>query len=115
MKIINTHDQLVAAGGGVAITRAYTPSRERRVCGWAVYRVNAAGEKLATDPKAAWYDHGCKTFLKFGRGDALADAKEWVAETYGEGGPWKRNSWGDYVAAPIAKAFPLAQRKRSRE
>jgi hypothetical protein len=111
---INTHDQLVATGGGVAITRAYSPGRDHRVCGWSVYRVDARGRRLVTDKSASWYDYGSKVFFCFGRPrmEALAEAKEWVRATYGEAGPWKRNVWGDYVTVRVAKLAPLAPREK---
>ena len=117
--IINTHDQLVAAGGGVAITPSRTVGREPRVSGWAIYRVNAAGKQVVTDKDAAWYDQGCKVFLFFSaparetaRVWALEQAQQWVAKQYGETGPWKRNVMRAYVPERIAKAFPLPRRDK---
>lgn len=105
MRIINTYDQLKAAGGGVAITKAFS--------GWHIYRINAAGERLVTDPKAAWYDYGMKSFvaIESDRGQAaLARAKAWVKEQGLYDGEWKRNRFGDYIPADIAKRFPLPRR-----
>lgn len=112
-EIINTHDQLTAAGGGVAIMPAYSGARTRHRDGWSVYRANASGEQVITDPNAHWSDHKRKRFSEFTatRAEALEAAKAWVLATYGEAGPWKRNRMGDYVPERIAKAHPLRARK----
>jgi len=105
-RIINTYDQLVAAGGGVAIS--YQPSDRMAVAGWRVFRV-ANGKIVATDPKAHFLDHGQKTFT-CSRNDKAAQftaAKAWVAATYGEHGPWKMNAMRDYVPERIQKQFPI--------
>lgn len=109
-KIINTHDQLTAAGGGIAIVRSHSLGRDQHFYGWAIYRVNASGQQVVTNPKAAWYDHGKKVFPAFdhpgGKKGALADAKQWVADQFGETGPWTRNWLYDYVPTRIYKAWP---------
>ena len=72
--------------------------------------MSASGKQIQTNPKAAWYDYGRQTFPFFSATSkvaALADAQAWVCEVLGEGGPWKRNRFGDYVPALIAKAYPL--------
>lgn len=105
---INTHDQLVAAGGGVAIVPAYTGARSNYRNGWHVYRVNVKGQPLVTDKTAHWTDHHRKHFPDgFSRAEALEEAKRWVEATYGERGPWVRNRMGDYLPERIHKAFPL--------
>lgn len=113
-EIINTHDQLVAAGGGIAICPAYSGAREMHRNGWNVYRVGEKGDRIATDPNAHWTDHGEKRFseVEQTREQALEAAKRWVADTYGEHGPWKRNRMYDYVPERIAKAHPLRPRPR---
>lgn len=113
--IINTYEQLVAAGGGIAITPARIGAREQYIYGWNIYRVNAQGQKLVTDKNAAWYQHGKKWIAPpdgvhghhKAQAAALELAKAWVAETYGELGPWKRNRMRDYVPERINKQFPL--------
>jgi hypothetical protein len=111
-RLINTYDQLRAAGGGTAISyHGYgnpgSPSR-----GWHVWRVANNGSLLQTDPKAAWYDHGHKVFriADSTRKEAFEEAKRWVAKTFGEHGPWVRNAMRDYVPERIAKAYPLPRR-----
>lgn len=103
MTCINTHDQLAAAGSGVAICPAYSGARDRN--GWVVYRV-VRGVRVLTDTRA---HHGLMHFAEFGtsRAEALKEAKRWVAETYGERGPWVRNRLGDYLPERIHKAHPL--------
>lgn len=110
-EIINTHDQLRAAGGGVAIVPASLPGRSPYQYGWAVYRVNAEGKGLVTDKDAAWYEYGKKVFSDLrsegGRMGALAAAKAWVAEQGWYDGPWTRNRMRDYVPTEMNKQFPL--------
>lgn len=118
-RIINTHDQLKAAGGGIAIIVAHGGIRETFVNGWYIYRVSKHGDQLITDPQAAWYNYGMKWFSNFGDGSfhernavALGQARAWVAEQYGEHGPWVRNAQLDYVPERIQKAFPIRREKR---
>jgi hypothetical protein len=111
IRLINTHDQLTAAGGGPAITSIYTPGRDPVFCGWGVYRVNEHGKQVVTDAHAAWYNHGNKVFHTT-RGDrmaALQAAKDWVANYLGEPGPWVRNRMRDYVPRHINERFPLVK------
>lgn len=114
--IINTHDQLRAAGGGVAIVPNYTGTRTQYFYGWAVYRVNEHGQQIATNPKAPWYDYGKQVFGAMGAGgktpaersrNALAAAKAWVAERGWYDGEWARNRARDYVPKDINARFPI--------
>lgn len=117
----NTHEQLVKAGGGVAITPSYTGTRTQYFYGWAIYRVNEHGKQIATDPKAHWSDYGKKVFsASFGveggspaerSRNALAAAKQWVAERGWYEGEWTRNRMRDYVPKEINKRFPLRKDK----
>jgi hypothetical protein len=112
-EIVNTYDQLCAAGGGVAICyRARgTDARLLGVSSFQIMRV-VRGKIVATDPGAPWYNHGKKTILVCdSRADALAEAKRWVAKKYREKGPWKRNRMHDYVPARINDEFPLRGRR----
>ena len=110
-KIYNTHDQLVAAGGGIAITyQGYGGSRSMQYPAWHIYRVNAAGVKIVTDSKAHWMDYGQKRFSVDNRDDKkvkFEQAAQWVKDTYGEEGPWKRNRMGDMVPERIQTQFPI--------
>lgn len=117
-EIVNTHDQLRAAGGGVAIMPAYIGGRTQYFCGWSIYRVNVEGKQLVTDPKAHWQQYGKKTFSTMGAtGDtpaersrnALALAKRWIAEQGWYDGEWMRNRMRDYVPKEINKQFPLTR------
>jgi len=109
--IYNTHYQLVAAGGGIAIIyQGHGGARSMQYPAWRVYRVNARGVKLATDPTAHWMDGGCKRFSVHNREDKkvqLELAVQWVKEQYGEEGPWKRNRTGDMVPERINAQFPI--------
>lgn len=112
-RLINTHDQLVAAGGGVGILTAHTEGRSSRACGWTVYRVGANGEEISTATGTPWYEHNRKTFywpLNVRAADketTLEKTKLWIAEHLGEPGPWKRNAMRDYVPERIAKQFSI--------
>lgn len=109
MTITNTHDQLVASNGGVAITPAQTQGRSPRFYGWTVYRIDAKGREVVTDCNAAWYNYGRKTFSATmkGRMESLQEAKEWVAAQGWYDGKWVRNRMFDYVPADVNKRFPL--------
>lgn len=107
-EIINTFDQLRAAGGGVAISTAYLPGQSVHPYGWSVWRVNAKGKQVVTDPDAPWYAYGSRVFSFSGdKKAALEAAKAWAAEQFGEQGPWKRNRMHDYVPERIFKQFPI--------
>lgn len=108
--IINTWDQIRAAGGtGVAIS--WRPRQAVTPACWFVWRL-VGGREVPTDPGAAWYNHGHKTFLPFGvsKQEALEQAKAWVAEQYGPQ-EWTRNRMGDYVAKAINQAHPIPKRE----
>lgn len=114
--IINTYDQLRAAGGGVAISPSYTGARTEYFYGWAVWRVGADGRQIVTDPKAHWADYGKKVFSTTQAGgttpaersrNALAAAKKWVAERGWYDGEWMRNRMRDYLPKDINKRFPI--------
>jgi len=112
-EVLNTHQQLTLAGGGVAITLAYNGVRDQSVYGWAIYRVDAKGKQIVTNPDAAWYEYGEKVFRGKGASfherqrDALEAAKKWVAEQGWYDGEWKRNRMRDYVPAGVDKRFPI--------
>jgi len=113
--VINTFDQLVAAGGGVAILFYRDSSRERvgRSARFSVMRINEKGQELVTDRDAHWTDYGKKVFrvgLGVTKPVALAAAQAWVLDTYKVAGPWVRNRMGDYVLASVNKAWPLPVR-----
>ena len=113
-RIINSWDQNVAAGGDRITIYYYAP--EARAVSVARYQVVhlVDGHQRQTDPKAAWYDHGKKTFLvsyplREGKPIALAKAIAWVAETYGVR-DFVRNRFGDYVEREVNERFPIPKR-----
>ena len=109
--IINTHDQLTRAGGGVAIM--YRARGKLIVPGWIILRVDALGQSVVTDERAHWTEYGRKVFLVVDRNsirEKLAEAQTWVAENCGERGPWKRNRAGNYVPKRIDDAFPIRKK-----
>lgn len=113
VEVINTHEQLVRSGGGVAITLHYSGARREYVYGWSVYRVNADGKQVVTDPNAHWSDYGKKVFRGEGSSfhgrqrNALESAKRWVAEQGWYEGEWKRNRMRDYVPKEADQRFPI--------
>lgn len=109
-KIFNTHEQLVATGGGIAITRNYTAGKRNKRNGWRVIKVNADGSQVPTNLDAAWYHYGQKAFMGKAM-ESLQRAKDWCEKTYGEKGPWARNHSLDYVPARINKQFPIRKPK----
>lgn len=111
--IVNTWDQLVAAGGGVAVS--YHPANDRAcmVASWTVFRVAADRREFVTDPKAHWTDNGRKAFHCCGREDkarAEREALAWASERFGVT-EWARNRMRDWVPAEVQKAFPIPARK----
>jgi hypothetical protein len=112
-EIINTFDQLTAAGGGLALCYE-SPSR------WTTPKVSvmrvSEGKLAKTRSDAPWYDHGMKTFIvdrpltKENKAAAFAEAQTWVALNFDERGPWKRNRMGDLVPEWIDKRFPIRRR-----
>lgn len=113
MAIINTHDQLVAAGRGIALIYHTVHPRDCSVRKWSVYAV-MNGKVVRTKSDAPWYDYGQQTFLVgFGltRMQVLEKAKQWVATNYAEDGPWVRNRMGDYVPKRINDQFPIPKRE----
>lgn len=108
-EVCNTWEQLVNAGGGVAITKAYNVGRGEYRTGWNVLRINSEGQERITDPEAAWYHHGQKHFSSFdcSLAEALDKAKRWVNENIVPVETWARNRHGDYVPAEVNKQFPI--------
>ncbi len=118
IEIVNTHQQLVAAGGGIAIVTHRGGARSDYVAGWGVYRVGPDGKKIDTNPNAPWYDYGKKVFLNSSFSGsfhersraALERAKQWITEQGWHKGNWKRNRMRDYVPAEIDLKFPIRKR-----
>lgn len=118
-RIVNTHCQLTANGGGVAIMPSYGGARTSHVNGWLIYRVGARGKQIPTDPDAHWSQYGRKWFSNRNhkgtfhqrQAAALEDAKRWIAEQGWYDGEWKRNRQRDYVPAEINKRFPIPKRE----
>lgn len=113
-EIINTHDQLVRAGGGYAIVRRVGPGSNRQ-SGWAIYLVNATGEPVATDPNGPWYNYKRLVFNQGTKRESLAKAQAWVAQKTGTQTKWSCNEMRDYVPADINKRFPCRKLKRTVE
>ncbi len=115
-RIINTHDQLVAA----LVEKHPHPFAimTREHGGLIVYHPSQA-----TDPtEKTCYNPGYKAFhaLHYDglttakrKAAALQKAKDWVRSTYGYTGDWKRNHMRDYVPADINAQWPLPKREKA--
>lgn len=107
-EVINTYDQLVRAGGGVAILPSYTGTRTQYFYGWAIWRIGPNGKTIVTDPKAHWQEKGKKVFSAgLDKMAALETAKTWIKEQGWYDGKWARNRMRDYVPKDVNKRFPL--------
>lgn len=107
-RIVNTWDQIIAAGGtGLAIFYLANTGRGSVRSRWHVWRL-VNGREVATHPGASWYDYGRKTFVLFGRTrkEALQEAIAWTEEQYGPQ-DFVRNRMGDYVPRAINAAHPI--------
>jgi|ERR1051325_6282473 hypothetical protein len=58
-----------------------------------------------TDPSAAWYDYGSKTFTG-NRSESFPKAKAWASETYGIT-DWLPNAMRCHVPSIVQKTFPI--------
>lgn len=118
IQIINTWDQLKAYGGDrLAITYSTAEARSCRSAHFSILRLRD-GKQMVTDPKAAWYEYECKTFLldyplRAGKPKALAEAVAWIKKKYGsKRGPFVRNRMHDYVEKCVNDKFPIRKEKR---
>jgi len=114
-RVVNTHDQLIAMGGGVAIVVSHGGARTDYVDGFLVYRV-VGGRAVVTDPDTAWYHHGRKWFSNSAyrneghhkaQAKAALDAQRWVREQGWYDGPWVRNGQRDWVPDEVNRLFPI--------
>lgn len=89
------------AGGRLYIS--FTPHEPALPARWRV--ISPRGR---TDPDAAWYDYGQKSFVTPGgrasKETALKEAIKWASERYGLTGEWERDPWGDWHPAGTLEA-----------
>lgn len=97
----------------MAITyRGWGDARSLEVPKFQVLRI-IDGRQVKTDPKAAWYDHGCKTFyvghskINKNKPKVLEEAKLWVADNLGGPRLFIRNRLGDYVETFVNRKYPI--------
>jgi hypothetical protein len=98
IKVYNSWE--FAGKGNVFISYTPTEPRSVRCAGWKVYRPG-----YRTDPQAARYDGGCKTFTVSGKEDKplkLEVAKKWAGERYGIK-EWVKSPYGDWMDAEYVK------------
>lgn len=113
-RIINTHDQLVAAVRAKIIPKkhalaiSYTaPARHVIASG-----LHAWSPFFKTDPhSSAWYHNKIKHFVGLDRVQGLPEAIAWVSVTYGYEGAWVGNAMRDKVPAIVQKMFPIKRAK----
>lgn len=119
-EIINTYDQLCAAGGGVAVIYRRNGGRAVMPPWVEVMRVNEQCKIVRTaEPNAPWYVHGYRVFnLNDADGDRRQQRKVaeqrailWCRNEFGIAGDFVRNGFGDLVPADIQQRFPLRKRK----
>lgn len=111
--IINTHDQLVAAGGD-RIAIYYLPE-SMGSAHWRVCRM-IDGKEIKTDLKAHWFNYGNKAFvvwhpIRKNKDKTLAEAFAWVEATFGKK-EFVRNRLGEYVEREVNERFPIPPKKR---
>lgn len=113
--IINTAMQLHAAADTKLLPREHLLAimqGEHGVHVWSPF--------FKTDPAAAWFNHGKKTFYavevvggaRARTAAAFGLALAWVQETYGYAGPWAGNAHRNKVPEIVQKKFPIKKRKR---
>ena len=126
MTIINTYDQCTAAGGDRIAICYYgsTHGRGSRGAHFQVIRYKD-GQDIVTNPDAAFYDYGHKTFHvnELGKNRAanfwarkqqtLAEAVAWVKEKYGKA-DFVRNRSGDFVEREVNEKFPIPKPERKK-
>ena len=108
---VNTYDQLVKAGYGVAISPRHIGIRETSVFGFEVWKATERGverfkHEFDVDMSLPFHERQAK---------ALTAAQKWCERVLGIKGPWARNHMGDVIPASIHKAFPLRRRTRATE
>ena len=109
--IINTYDQLKAAvASGIlskekAVAVVYYPRPSGRMGIAQCDKSQVYSPFFKTDPNAAWYDYGHKTFTG-NRASSFEKAKAWASETYGIT-EWKPNANRSHVPAIVQKRFPI--------
>lgn len=100
MRVFNSYEFCKTGGGSVFVV--YTPSDTSRGGLSARWQVAFVHGTKPTDPTAAWYNYGMKTFLGLQRSAAKAEALSWTAEHYPIAG-WARDPWGAYQSSDVAE------------
>ena len=108
LRVFNNHDLLVRFGEDRDVSVEYHAPDRRSIGtpGAVVY-----SPRFATDPSAAWYDHGRKRFPAFGttRHGATRQAQKWASEQYGIE-HWAPSPFGGYVGAKVRMRAEAAVR-----
>lgn len=96
LRIFNPHELCERGGSAVYVSyRARVTGRGAQTAAWQVIRPDGA----PTDPSAAWYNYGHKTFLVMHPADKEAKRLEaigWASFVYDIKGEWERDPWGDW-------------------
>jgi hypothetical protein len=106
VKIFNSHNLASVTTQKVYI--CWHAAVRGRMSSTAKYQVVHIGH--VTDPKAAWYDYGNKTFSAWqDKQKALAAAVAWANEKFGER-EWVRDLWGSYQdSEALTKVWELVK------
>ena len=106
-QIRNPHN--LATAGGSKLYVGYSPQDTGRASRCAKWIVKGIG--FDTDPKAAWYNYGYKTFSpdyplnKANKEAARDEALAWASKTFGPF-EWERDPFGAYqIKGTMAKAM----------
>jgi len=117
--LINSFDQITAAGGRRFVI-SYHAREVALAARWVVLGYQD-GREFVTDPKAAWFDHGRKTFLpdpssskdwRDAKQKAYDEAVAWVKRRY-NAVDFVRNTVGDYVERDVNERFPIPRQKKN--
>jgi hypothetical protein len=120
MKLINTHDQLVAAveAGTITKRQAIAVSYYAKPSGRMGYaecaRAAVWSPFFAVDPQARWYEHGAKSFLRMSGPwkDAVKQAKKWASDRF-KISAWARNRVGEWVPTIVNENHPIPRREKT--
>lgn len=116
--IVNTWDQMVAAGGDqIGFFWSGTPAnRSCDTSKWSVLRLVDGKERL-TDKSAHFLDHGRKAFHAFPirerKAPALQEALVWAKNNFPQHAlkVYVRNRMGDMVEKSVNERFPINREK----
>src|SRR5574337_176262 len=110
MRVHNTHELLVRfrLRDVPPIACAYAPSER-----WRAQKSTVYSPFGKTNPNAAWYDYGCKTFVGK-RAASMPQALAWAEAQYGVR-EWAPSPFGGYIPKAILAAAEKAAKEHSKQ